>query len=569
MPALCRNGKHPPGVMSPIQQLTTFPRKEQGISAMPPAGTTRAGFMERSVQVTHPSAQRLGFSVDPIVSVVSPHIRRSTEAVLENIEVALVYQALGRLSINPEVFAANRPQAAEMFASELSAAEAFQRFIGKTSVKQALEHTGLPQAAANSELTLAQSVLDAKKGDKNAEARVDINVATATCEAFFKERHITRVWKDFTDTGDVVQLGLSAEQMQEDSLVHRAHRPAELKQFTLAEARNSLREQQLARDGVLDSAWFIAASFVPRGMEEDKLDYRGDGYFTRAMTYSLQGSTRDGARIMTETVFDRGTTAEEKASFDDRQAGRFDLQAYRKICEWLGVPVPASELEALENPLVISKELMPNGMKDFWRWMDIAADEVKGELVVRTVDEYLERERISIEREASIADVRRRTKEELMAIDDFDHHIEVNDLLWELTRKFGYKDSARNEHIQPLVFGIKAAHKLRVAKDLISLGHDDEAERWIEAGLPDASVSGCGGGVCGIRDFEAHDPRLSQAKTLLNFEEGDSISIDEERPCIKCGEVGTVAYVYNHLGKLNKGCLNPNCGATEFKLKGA
>lgn len=495
-------------------------------------------------------------------SALTVGVQEGAASTLESIDAALaIHAVLGKLSVDATVFAANRPNLAKHLPHEQEASAAFYRFLGRPAIAGALaERKERSEIVQGSKATLAQSIELSKKGNEEAEARVDIAIATATSEAFFRRTHITRIKKTVNEVGEVVQFGLTTEQMHSDSVVHRPHRPQELKEFTKQEVRNGFREQELMRNGVLDDAWIVVASFVPKNMPEKLLDHRGDGYFTRTMTYSMQGTTKEGADIITKTIFDQGTAASEDASYEERQNKRFDLPAYQRVCEWLGVPVPRDELEALGSPLVISKKIMPNGMLDFWRWMDVAADEIRGKYVVRTIDEYVTREQLSREREASIVDVQAKIKKELLAVGGFTNDLQAVELLWELTRRHGYKAAARNDFIEPMVFG-KGARKLLVAKNFISLGQDDDANRWIEHGLQEASVGGCGGGACGLRDLAPGSPEFFRAKSMLNFKEGDSVTLDEERPCMGCGKIGSVVYVYN-ANKVNKGCLD--CGATEF-----
>ena len=457
--------------------------------------------------------------------------------------------------------ASGRPVAEENLHGERAASEAFYRFIGRPCVREALECTVGPTVEAGPKLTLADSAVEARQGNQDAEARVDVAIGSAAAEALFKTKHITHYTKTLTDSGEVVQYGLSGEQIHQDAIVHRSARPAPLKKITLAEVRNGFREQHLAADGTLDDAWMVAASFVPRGVPEEWLDHRGDGYFTDSMTYSLQGSTKKGSKIMVDSIFDAGTAAPEDASFAERQEQRFDLQAYQLVCEWLGVPVPQTELEALESPLIIPKSMMPNGMLDFWRWMDMAADQIQGKVVVRTVEEYLQREQLSREREASIAGLRQTVKDKLLAVDGFDTEGDANAMLWELLREHGYRAAAYNDNIEPGAFGQKGARKLLVAKKLIELGDDDGAGRWIEAGLEDATSTGCGGGACGIREAVTAS-ELSFAESHLDLQEGDSVSVDLIRPCPDCNEVGGVTYVYKGTAKLNIGCNK--CHATKI-----
>ncbi len=451
---------------------------------------------------------------------------------------------------------------------EKAAKTKFASFLGETAVKQALKEDA--ETGPASRQTLAKSIREAKNGSELGMKRVDVSVDTATPEGWFKIGHFRRTKKQRNAVGEVEQFGLTAETMHRDALVLRPNRPTKLKSFTLSEARNGFREQELVRYDELQDCWFVAVSCVPEDLPEEALDHRGDGFFTHSMTYSAQGTTQEGAEIIHEIIFDRGTNANEDASYEERQAGRFDIVAFGRVYEKLGLSPPKTALEALQKPIKIPKRLMPNGMVDFWRWVDEAKDELRGEIVVRTEEEYIARIEESLEREESIANAKQKIKGELLELDgtfDENDDLQAVEALWELVRKYGPEEAAVNEHIDPIAFGPDAAKKIIEARRFMGMGDIETAKLWVQLAKEVATVSGCGGG-CGIGALSGVKEQIARKIFKAKIKKsGEKLKLveDLERPCPTCGEM-TVIYAYDEDDPnvpVGKACTNPNCGVTE------
>jgi hypothetical protein len=404
----------------------------------------------------------------------------------------------------------SRAYLAEQAATEEASQEKFYNFLGKVSVKQALEQTFVKPEAAGP--TLASAIIEARNGDKEANDLVDINVSTAAAEAFFKAGHLTKIEKELNQDGEVVQFGATTENLQYNSVVFRPNRHDILKQFTLAEVQNGLREQELAKRGILKDYWFVVPSCVPENLPEELLDDRGDGYFTSSMTFAAQGTTQiENSKLITETVFDRGTNAAHDDDYQQRQAQRFDVAAIGKVYERFGLDAPESALDMLKNPLLISKTEMPNGMVDFWRFIDESKDELTGEIQVRTEQQYLDKITQSKTREDSLADVKLEVKRRLLAYgDSFKNDMQAIDTLWELVRKRGVKESVVNNHIDPIVFGGQAAGLIKQARYSATIGDTESVLDLQRAAEQVAKVSGCGGGAQGEKTDNPLDANDNQ-----------------------------------------------------------
>lgn len=412
------------------------------------------------------------------------------------------------------------------------------QFLGAIGLCETVEST--PDSLENG-ATLADAIDGAVEGDPQSNRIVDINIATAVSEGVFKDRHVTRVVRQVNDQGEIEQHGLTATQMHYNSYVHRTNRPEQLRKHTLAEALNGYREAAAVGAGVLDFDGNVLVTFsgVAEGLDEDQLDHRGEGYFTRTMTYCAQGTTHEGeGKVVTESAFMAGTRASEHAAFAERVAQRFDIEAVGLVYEWLGLPVPKTVLEFLENPVLVSRTLMPNGIVDFVRWIDQARDILDGREAERPEEAYIQMRADSLEREASMETTRLLVKQELLGYaGSFKDPTEANALLWELVKKYTVEASVTNYHIDLRVFGAKAQVRLEKARHYAATGDYVAMERWITSAQRFAQVSGCGGGSSGREVRDMLDARRAEAGQEPGPWHGGKTHKNEE--CISCKQLKT------------------------------
>jgi hypothetical protein len=296
-------------------------------------------------------------------------------------------------------------------------------------------------------------------------------------------------------------------------------------------------------------------------MPEAELDYRGEGYFTRTMSYSMQATTAEGGTVVTETAFRKGTSADETAMYADRQAQRYDLEAIGMVYESLGFPAPKTALEFLENPLLLKKSEFPNGILDVLRRCDIAADVLQDVMNPRDIADYMGLFERSAARDATLADVRTHVRQDLLAaVGTFEHPEDAIKLLWDLVRDHAVRDAGSNEAIDAIAFGPLAAVHIGKAREAHAAGDDEGRDKWVAEAMEVSSVSGCGGGSCGLTEVDPTSAIGQEVSSLLDIKPGDAMVRDDERPCGNCGTVGTVYYVYN-ASKVNKCCVS--CKAVE------
>lgn len=386
----------------------------------------------------------------------------------------------------------------DMAPQEELSQEAFSQFLGAVGVRQ--EVTPPEEQGEHVKTTLATAIEVAAYGTgeaaEEAEAVVDINVGTAVVEGYFKKQHRTEVTAELNERGEVVQFGKTKQQINFNSMVFRRNRDERLQAYTRAEALNACREEELIRAGVLNEYMLVVPSLVPDGIEEELLDYRGDGYFTSSMSFCLQGTTMRDGKVVTESVFDEGTAAPDTASFEERTDQRFDIQAMARVYKRCGIPAPSSPLEFLQNPLLIHKSRLPNGMVDFLRQVHEAADEVRGlPPQPRSEQQYIDLIAKSKAREDSLADARQEVKRRLLErAGSFDGPMDAIRTLWDLVKEVGVQTSITNRHIDPIVFGQQAAPHIYQARHYADIQDFEAMTRMLDKAYEVAVVSGCGGG---------------------------------------------------------------------------
>lgn len=357
---------------------------------------------------------------------------------------------------------------------------------------------------------------------------VDINVATAVIEACFKSRHRKQVPLTVNEQGEFVQFGQTAQQMHRNSIVERPHRRPELQAFTYAEALNGHRAEDLNRAGMLDDYWLIVPSLVPTDLPEKDLGAEGDGYFLSSMTFALQGTTKEAGEIVVESIFDSGIEDGEPLTYQQRQAQRFDIAAIEKVYERFGLEAPDGPLGYLQNPLLIHKSLLKNGMVDFLRMVHEASDEVLSRTVEHTEDEYLAIIEQSAAREASLEETMRKVKEDLLGYaGTFTKPLDAIDRLWKIVKQHVVNESVLNEHINPNVFGKEAEEAIQRARLYASMGDMAAMEQELAVAHEKAIIVGCGGGASG---------KSAGGGGEASAASGEQEDIPKEIRCIKCGK---------------------------------
>src|SRR5262245_43182820 len=83
------------------------------------------------------------------------------------------------------------------------------RFLGAVALEEAVQ-LGVSEEHGP---TLATAAKRAAEGDPEANALLDINIATAVAEACFKDGYISRVTKQIGENGEILQHGTNLHQI--------------------------------------------------------------------------------------------------------------------------------------------------------------------------------------------------------------------------------------------------------------------------------------------------------------------------------------------------------------------
>lgn len=418
----------------------------------------------------------------------------------------------------------------------------FARWLGSVASEVSV---GAENSVERSENTdLLSNLHEVRAGSAEARAMVDANVAAAVGEVCFKEDHITKVSTTVNENGQRVQFGQKLRDTHKNAFTMRPDRHPILQAITEAEGLNEFRIEDGLRAGKLDDCYYVVASVVPAGVPEDQLGHKGDGYFLDSLTFVAQATTRGASgEVTTESGFMAGVDAAEEDNFEQRLMKRHDIIALSKIYQVFNKEVPITAAGFIENGLFIPKHMMPNGVVDFMRWCDEAAGRSRQpEFYARLVEE-------SKKREASLDDVKRRVREELLArADEFSEPMQAVKELWRLAKKHIVEASFHNEYIDPKVLGREAAGYVRQIRSLVASGNIHQAAELYTKAYETALITGCGGGAGGRSGMSATGERSSGGNSWDGGENHKGVCVN----CHKFTDVGVENWC--------KDCISGHCG---------
>ncbi|HEX5744005.1 MAG TPA: hypothetical protein VFX84_00960 [Candidatus Saccharimonadales bacterium] len=398
----------------------------------------------------------------------------------------------------PHLYAVPEPEevpaviGAEDTEFEPQAVESHEAWLGSLAVAPSGE---IREEAAD--INLLERTKAAKAGDPEARSWLNLNVDTAIFEAVFKKRYIGEVFMDRGPDGELQQFGQTNEDIHKNAVTLRPGRHPILEEITEAEGLNRHRIEKALAAGKLEDHYYLAFSLVPEDVPETELGPDGDGYFLDSLTLSLQATTETASgRVKTETAFMSGVEEQDGDGFEERLARRHDFKAVARVRERHGLKPLDTASEHLRGGFFVPKHMMPNGVADVMLWMDEAADEVLDREIERRPEDYAGIRLESKRKEASLKGVREKVVEDLFAaVEALKDPMESVQALWESVRQHATEDSFTNLHIDPKVFGRKAAADIDRAREHIRNGDDKAAQIYMQKAHDEAVVAGCGGGA--------------------------------------------------------------------------
>lgn len=400
----------------------------------------------------------------------------------------------------------------------------FRKLLGSVAMQGNVERSH----DSAEKMTILEAIRAAREGSCQAEAMIDINVATAVTEACFKYDHITKVAMQLNDAGELIQFGQTMQEMHFNSIAYRQNRHVKLRDVTSIEALNGHCIEDAAKTGLLRDYYFIADSLVPQGVPED--DLKDEGYFLNTLTFVSQATTAEDSVVATESVFSKGTAADESAGFAQRMAARFDLEAVSRVRQRLGLSPITSTEEALQG-IFVHKSALPNGVIDYKRMIDEEAHMAAG-VPLKTDDYYEQLAPRSKQREQSLESAKQMVKEALIAqAHTLKTPMEAVQRIWDLTREFTVIAAVDNHYIDARIFGEQAAQQIKESRYYTSVGDPIAAQLALREAVRVAIVTGCGGGSAGRRAKKGGSSKNVKSDTSsdeTNEDEQDAIEHNEE-----------------------------------------
>ncbi len=235
------------------------------------------------------------------------------------------------------------------------------QFIGSLALEHSVESSG---GEAGPGMNLLTALRLAREGETEARHMVETNVRTDVIERTIKSGHVATPIELQVDTaGNILQHGQTAKEIQANSLRYASGVP-QMRRRTEAETRNMFRLQEQFDQGLLEEYAFVVFSMAADDMSEEQM--RDVGFFTATMSCSIQVTTQENGRLLTEPAFVAGAVSPG--------APRHDSTTITHIGNMLGADYEdKTATEILDMPLLIHKSLMPNGAIDVVGWYDQAA----------------------------------------------------------------------------------------------------------------------------------------------------------------------------------------------------
>ncbi len=369
-------------------------------------------------------------------------------------------------------------------------------------------HDWMGGLALNNEVELSDEAIlnpgnttlfrELKLFDKNEESKkmVRSNIAATTFEVCYKNG-IRTVEVERGDDGKLYQFGQTMESVYANSFNLRNKRNPILESLTRAEALNGRYIEDAINSGELKDKFFVVASIVPEGVKEKELGHEGDGYFLDELTFCIQTtSINSEGKILIQSAFGAGTNAPEDASFEQKIEMRVDIKALGLVYESFGHKAPKTAEEFLSSALLVPLELMPNGILDFIRLVDLAKDVLSGESRPRPIEEYEQLVIESERKEKSLKNLNDLVENDLLVAMRSGHIMnddQMVKLLWDRVKVHAVNEAIMNTNIDSGVFGQKASGPIDEARRLIELGRNDLAIDYIKLAQKYAQSTGCKG----------------------------------------------------------------------------
>ena len=338
--------------------------------------------------------------------------------------------------------------------------------------------------------SLHEAIQLASCGDKVAQALVETNVRTDVIERTIKTGHVmSPVPLVITEEGKIVQHGQSMDSVQANSLRYAADHPI-MRARTEAETRNAFRIEELNRAGFFEDYCFVVLSRAENLPEA--------GFFTDTMSCSLQVTAKKDNGLATESAFVSGIASAGGEQHDETTIVKLGA----KMGKDLAGMTPA---EIIDMPLLVRKDLMPNGAIDIVKqYDDCAGGMFFGEATER--EDYMQYLLKCQKREQTFMPKVAMIRDELVGnAKNISSPVEAVEKLHELSEKHMVEKAITDRTIDPLVFGPIAAPHIAHARLAADRGDWADRDNYLQKAKDTASSSSCPGKLKKLNGLDADD----------------------------------------------------------------
>ncbi|MDB5181897.1 MAG: hypothetical protein JWP13_660 [Candidatus Saccharibacteria bacterium] len=423
----------------------------------------------------------------------------------------------------PEIFAVAAPELPE---DQLIRARA-ERLIRRASAAIIAEEVELVEICSEAPVryaSLFEAIQCAANGDERARKLITADVQTDTGERTIKAGNITEIELTTDEDGNIWQYGQEMDDVYVNALRYAAD-GWQMRERSEIEARNGTRIKHHNRSGRLNDDYFVAFSCVADNMTTKEL--QETGFFTDTMSVVIQVTHSNDGVLTTQSAFVAGVKHPE--------GPRHDIKAVVGVAERFGVDLSGkTSAQILDNPLLIPKELMPNGVLDLVRMYDEAAG---GTFFGqdKSIEDYQEYAAFCKRREANFKPKVERIVNELIAEAPTITSPEMaTERLGKISAKYMVEMAVQDKTINPDVFGGGAAARIEVARWHVAHGNYEQAAQLTKEAVRVERSSSCPNGKSGVRTEKSFDDVSESGES--DTSEGDSGDCEfVSKECPECG----------------------------------
>lgn len=362
-------------------------------------------------------------------------------------------------------------------------AEAIRLHIGSAAMAFEIEK---PETSPSSKYA---HLLDAlrSEGEEDAKNMAFTNVKTDLVERVIKAGGEMQVTLQVTDSGAIYQHGQDMDTVQKNAYRWAAGNNIMYKR-TVAEGRNGQRLRGANQAGYLEDNYFCVISLCDDTAKSDT-ELRKLGFFAETKTASLQFTSRDKqGNLVTTSVFVAGVKDESSKRHDHAAIADALYVLSGGTINMHG----KSALEILDNPVLIPKEMLPNGAVDFAAIYDsmIPGETFYGK--AQAPQDYLEHRRQNYEfikqyDALSWSIVQRLIAEAPTFADPGEATARLGKLVGEAMARRAVEDL----RIDPYVFGAAAAQDIILGRYEMQMGNYAAAQHFANNAAKKEQSVGC------------------------------------------------------------------------------